>query len=77
MVAVAGAALAQQAAGPFTAAQVTAGRAEYAENCASCHQADMSGGTDALPLIEKKGTPASPATAQTTATSCPRSRPSP
>jgi len=50
---VAGAALAQQASGPFTAAQVAAGRAEYAENCASCHQADMSGGTDALPLAGK------------------------
>ncbi len=51
--AVAGAALAQQAPGPFTAAQVAAGRAEYAENCASCHQADLSGGTDALPLAGK------------------------
>ncbi|HEX3754260.1 MAG TPA: PQQ-binding-like beta-propeller repeat protein [Rhizomicrobium sp.] len=46
----AGGAFAQQAPGPFTPAQVEAGRAAFAESCASCHQADLSGGTDALPL---------------------------
>src|SRR5215208_2700862 len=29
--------------GPFTAAQATAGRAEYAANCASCHGDDLRG----------------------------------
>lgn len=32
-----------QTAGPFTAAQVTAGRAAYAANCAGCHQANLAG----------------------------------
>jgi alcohol dehydrogenase (cytochrome c) len=44
---------AQQNMGPFTDAQVASGRAAFAENCASCHQADLSGGTDALPLAGK------------------------
>ena len=43
-------ALAQGAAGPFTQEQVTAGRAAYNDNCALCHQADLSGATDAPPL---------------------------
>jgi alcohol dehydrogenase (cytochrome c) len=34
---------AQQAAGPYTAAQATAGRATYQVNCSSCHGADLSG----------------------------------
>jgi alcohol dehydrogenase (cytochrome c) len=44
------AARAQNAAGPFTPAQVEAGRAVYADNCANCHQSDLSGATDAPPL---------------------------
>jgi len=45
-------AVAQQssAAGPFTAAQVTAGRAAYAVNCASCHEANLAGSGDQPPL---------------------------
>ena len=34
---------AQQNAGPYTAAQATAGRATYQANCAGCHAADLSG----------------------------------
>jgi alcohol dehydrogenase (cytochrome c) len=34
---------AQQGAGPYTAAQATAGRAIYQANCSSCHAADLSG----------------------------------
>src|SRR5580704_18603433 len=37
-------------AGPFTAAQADAGRAAYATNCASCHNADLSGSGNAAPL---------------------------
>src|SRR5579864_3053684 len=33
----------QTAAGPYTAAQATAGRAVYQASCASCHNADLSG----------------------------------
>jgi alcohol dehydrogenase (cytochrome c) len=33
----------QTAAGPYTAAQATAGRAVYQARCASCHNADLSG----------------------------------
>src|SRR5438067_6098795 len=33
----------QTPAGPYTAEQVTAGRAAYQANCASCHAADLSG----------------------------------
>jgi alcohol dehydrogenase (cytochrome c) len=33
----------QRPAGPYTAAQATAGRATYQTNCASCHAADLSG----------------------------------
>src|ERR1700683_4952967 len=47
----------QQAAtavGPFTAAQATAGSATYQANCASCHQADLSGQNNAPAL---SGTP--------------------
>ena len=43
-------ALAQGAAGPFTQAQADAGRMAYNDNCALCHQADLSGATDAPPL---------------------------
>ncbi len=42
--------MAQRAPGPFTAAQVEAGRAAFAGSCAACHRADLSGATDALPL---------------------------
>ena len=39
-----------QAPAPFTAAQAEAGRAAYAANCMSCHQANLGGEGDALPL---------------------------
>src|SRR6185295_17553441 len=39
-----------QAPAPFTAAQADAGRAAYAANCMSCHQANLGGEGDALPL---------------------------
>jgi mono/diheme cytochrome c family protein len=42
-----------QTPGPFTAAQADAGRAAYAANCMSCHQANMAGEGDALPLAGK------------------------
>ena len=48
-----GAAIGQQVAGPFTEAQVSAGRQAFNENCAGCHQPDLSGMTDALPLAGK------------------------
>jgi alcohol dehydrogenase (cytochrome c) len=51
--AVVGVAVAQGVAGAFTAEQVEAGRQAYAEQCAGCHQADLSGATDALPLAGK------------------------
>ncbi len=34
----------------FTAEQATAGRAEYAKHCASCHMPDLSGDTEIPPL---------------------------
>ena len=40
----------QQGAGPYTAAQATAGRATYEVNCAGCHAADLSGQNSASPL---------------------------
>jgi alcohol dehydrogenase (cytochrome c) len=40
----------QGAAGPFTQAQVDAGRQGFADNCASCHQADLQGTNDAPQL---------------------------
>ena len=43
----------QPTAGPFTQAQVDAGRAEYSANCASCHQSDLRGLSEALPLVGK------------------------
>jgi len=43
-------ALGQGAAGPFTQAQVDAGRQGFADNCASCHQADLQGTNDAPQL---------------------------
>ena len=42
------------AAGPFTAAQATAGNAAYQASCASCHQANLSGENNAPALA---GTP--------------------
>jgi len=48
------AAYAQQSAsvwdGVFTAAQAERGKARYAQNCASCHAADLSGTGQAPPL---------------------------
>ncbi len=38
------------AAGPFTAQQADAGRTAYQANCASCHNADLSGSGNAAPL---------------------------
>src|SRR5580704_3052833 len=38
------------AAGPFTAAQATAGRTAYEANCAQCHGADLGGRNDASAL---------------------------
>ncbi len=46
----AGLAAAQQAMAPYTAAQATQGRSEYIANCASCHQANLSGGGEAPSL---------------------------
>jgi mono/diheme cytochrome c family protein len=34
----------------FTAEQATAGRAEYAKHCASCHMPDLTGDTEVPPL---------------------------
>jgi len=42
-----------QTPGPFTAAQADAGRAAYTANCISCHQANLAGEGDALPLAGK------------------------
>src|SRR5579863_2003661 len=39
-----------QGAGPYTAAQATAGRAMYEANCAGCHASDLSGQNSASPL---------------------------
>ena len=44
---------AQTGTGPFTAVQANAGRAAYIANCMTCHQANMSGEGDALPLAGK------------------------
>jgi alcohol dehydrogenase (cytochrome c) len=41
---------AQQGAGPYTAAQASAGRGTYQANCASCHGADLSGQNSASAL---------------------------
>ena len=43
-------ALAQDGPGPFTQAQVTAGREAYLGACAGCHGADLGGVEDAPPL---------------------------
>ncbi len=48
-----GAEVLAQTQGPFTAAQADAGRSSYAANCMSCHQANMAGEGDALPLAGK------------------------
>ena len=45
---------AQMGAAPMTAAQATAGRAAYNDNCAVCHQYDLSGQNDGLPLAGKQ-----------------------
>src|SRR4051812_41071103 len=44
------AAFAQGKEGPFTAAQVDAGRAAYAANCAGCHRPDLTGSGEQVPL---------------------------
>jgi mono/diheme cytochrome c family protein len=43
-------ALGQTAAGPFTQAQVDAGRRDFGANCAQCHNPDLSGSNDAPQL---------------------------
>ena len=45
-----GPALAQQTMAPYTAAQAGQRRSEYMANCASCHQANLSGGGEAPSL---------------------------
>ncbi len=40
----------QRPAGPFTAAQATAGRSAYQENCSGCHLPDLAGRNEAPPL---------------------------
>jgi alcohol dehydrogenase (cytochrome c) len=40
-----------QASGPFTAAQATAGHADFLENCATCHNQTLAGGGEAPPLV--------------------------
>ncbi len=45
-----GAVASGQTPGPFTQAQVEAGRQAFAANCAACHQADLSGTNDAPQL---------------------------
>ncbi len=40
----------QRPAGPFTAAQASAGRTAYQENCSGCHLADLAGRNEAPPL---------------------------
>ena len=42
--------VAQNAAGPFTQAQVDAGRNAYVENCQACHTDNLSGSGEALPI---------------------------
>jgi alcohol dehydrogenase (cytochrome c) len=39
-----------QTAGPFTAAQATAGQAAFLDNCAACHQKTLAGSGEAPPL---------------------------
>ena len=46
-------AVAQTVSGPFSAEQASAGRAAYVANCMACHQANMAGEGDALPLAGK------------------------
>jgi len=41
---------AQLPAGPFTAAQSTAGATSYQTNCSSCHAADLGGRNEAPPV---------------------------
>jgi len=47
-------ATAQESTGPFTAEQVAAGRIAYRTSCAGCHQANLSGQGDALPLAGRQ-----------------------
>jgi alcohol dehydrogenase (cytochrome c) len=42
---------AQQTMAPYTAGQAASGRAAYATNCASCHQANLSGGGEVPSLV--------------------------
>ena len=44
------AAFGQGVAGPFTQAQVEAGRQAYGDDCAQCHNPDLSGSNDAPQL---------------------------
>ena len=48
-----GHAFGQSPAAPYTAEQAQAGRAAYAENCRACHQNNLRGEGDALPLVGK------------------------
>jgi mono/diheme cytochrome c family protein len=40
--------------GAYTAAQAERGNEEYRKNCANCHKDDMSGSTEAPPLVGEK-----------------------
>ena len=42
------------ATGPFTAAESEAGQKAYMARCAGCHQADLEGKGDALPLAGRQ-----------------------
>jgi alcohol dehydrogenase (cytochrome c) len=46
-------AVAQDNVAPFSQEQMEAGRAAYAANCAACHQRNLSGANEALPLAGK------------------------
>jgi alcohol dehydrogenase (cytochrome c) len=48
-----GAVAAQEAVAPFTQSQADAGRIAYVANCAACHQKNLSGANEALPLAGK------------------------
>src|SRR5262245_48170648 len=49
-VATVSAAQSSNSAGPFTAAQATAGQSAYQANCAACHLSNLAGRNDAPPL---------------------------
>ena len=42
------------ATGPFTTDQIEAGRKAYTKSCAACHQANLQGQGDALPLAGRR-----------------------